>query len=214
MTGKRLNMPAGEEGDKILHPIRSIKEVAMSLSRRHFLLLSAAAALPARAATIPRPATPDFSINLPNGSKLPLKQFRGKVVAMTFINTNCPHCQEVTKALTEIQKEYGPKGVQVVMSAMDDNAAVHVPVFIQRFRPSYPVGWNDRDAALDFLQIPVMVPGYVPKMAFIDREGVIRAQYAGEDAFFKTPAASIRAEIDKMLKSAAPARKKSTRKKQ
>lgn len=185
----------------------------MSLSRRHFLVLGVAAALPARAATIPRPAASDFAVSLPNGAKLPLRQFRGKVVAMTFINTNCPHCQEVSKALTEIQKEYGPKGVQVVMSAMDDNAAMFVPGFIQRFRPSYPVGWNERDVALNFLQIPAMVPGYVPKMAFIDREGVIRAQYAGEDAIFKMPAVSIRAELDKLLKPVTPARKKGSSKK-
>ena len=82
----------------------------MSLSRRHFLLLSAAAALPARAATIPRPA-PDFSIVLPDGSKLPLNKYRGKVVGLTFINTNCPHCHEVTQVLSEIQKEYGAKEI-------------------------------------------------------------------------------------------------------
>lgn len=58
----------------------------MSFSRRHFLLLSAAAALPARAATIPRPA-PDFSINMPDGSKLPIRKYRGKLVGLTFINT-------------------------------------------------------------------------------------------------------------------------------
>jgi hypothetical protein len=58
----------------------------MSLSRRHFLAIAAVSALPAGAATIPRPAA-DISINLPGGKKLPIKQFRGKLIGLTFINT-------------------------------------------------------------------------------------------------------------------------------
>jgi cytochrome oxidase Cu insertion factor (SCO1/SenC/PrrC family) len=58
----------------------------MSFSRRYFLAFTAAAAVPAWAAEIPRPS-PDFSINLADGTKLPLNKFRGKVVVMTFIST-------------------------------------------------------------------------------------------------------------------------------
>lgn len=99
------------------------------------------------------------------------------------------------------------------MSAMDEKAAQVLPMYIQRFRPAYPVGWNDRPDVLNFLQIPIMVPGYVPKMAFIDRQGVIQSQYGGEQPFFKDTRASVRTELDKLLKPAAPAKKKSGRKK-
>jgi hypothetical protein len=92
------------------------------------------------------------------------------------------------------------------MAAMDDNAAKVVPAYIQRFKPAYPMGWSDRIEVLGFLQIPIMRPGYVPKMAFIDREGVIRSQYGGDEPFFKHTGASVRAELDKLLK-ASPARR-------
>lgn len=58
----------------------------MSFSRRYFLAFTAAAAVPAWAAEVPRPS-PDFGINMPDGTKLPLKKYRGKVVVMTFIST-------------------------------------------------------------------------------------------------------------------------------
>jgi hypothetical protein len=103
--------------------------------------------------------------------------------------------------------------VQIVMAAMDDNGSLVVPPFVQRFRPTYPLGWIDRFEALNFLQVPVMMPGYVPKMAFIDREGVVRSQYGGEQPFFKNTAASVRDELDKLLKAAQPARKAPARKK-
>ncbi len=172
---------------------------------------STAAGAPAantRAASkTPRPA-PDFSINLPDGSKLPVEQFRGKIVPLIFIGTTCPHCQEVTRDLNEIQREYGPKGVQILMAAMDEKAPALVPAYIQRFQPAYPMGWAPHQDALAFMQVSLVAPGYVPKVAFIDRNGVIRSQYGGEEPFFKNAAASFRAELDRLLKEPAGTGKK------
>jgi hypothetical protein len=58
----------------------------MTFSRRCFLASAAAASVPAWGADVPRPA-PDFSVLMLDGSKLPLKTFRGKILVMTFINT-------------------------------------------------------------------------------------------------------------------------------
>ena len=77
-------MGAAEEGTNSRMAIRSIKESVMPLSRRAFLL--SAAALPVWAVDVPRPSQ-DFSIDMPDGTKLPIKSFRGKVVALAFIST-------------------------------------------------------------------------------------------------------------------------------
>ena len=58
----------------------------MPFSRRSFFACAAAAAVPAWAADVPRPS-PDFSINMPDGGKLAVKSYRGKVVVLTFIST-------------------------------------------------------------------------------------------------------------------------------
>lgn len=159
------------------------------------------------AAVIPRPA-PEFSVNLPNGSKTSIQELRGKVVPLIFVSTTCPHCHEVTRELNEIQREYGPKGVQIVMAAMDEKAPEVVQAYIQRFQPAYPMGWVPHQDALAFMQISLMAPGYVPKVAFIDRKGIIRSQYGGEEDFFKDAAKSFRAELDKLLGEPAGGKRK------
>jgi hypothetical protein len=95
-----------------------------------------------------------------------------------------------------------------------------VPEFIQRFRPGFPVGWNYPADILNYLQIPVVSAGYVPKMAFIDREGMIRAQHGAGmtvDPYFERPGVTIRATLEELLKAApkkaAPKKAAPTKKK-
>lgn len=94
------------------------------------------------------------------------------------------------------------------MSAFEDDAAKAVPKFIQMYRPNYPVGWNDRAEVLTYMDVWIMTPGYVPKMVFIDKWGRIQAQYEGQDAFFREEEKNIRAELDKVLTAAPPAKAK------
>ncbi|MBZ5594057.1 MAG: TlpA family protein disulfide reductase [Acidobacteriia bacterium] len=154
------------------------------------------------AADIPRPS-PDFVINLNDGSQLHLSQYRGKVVVLAFILTYCPHCQFTAQTLSGLQKEYGPQGIQVVASAIDPMASMKVPDFIKQFQPGYPVGSNEHDAAVTYLQHPVMFRMMMPQLVFIDRKGTIRAQYAGDDEKFfdkATQEKNIREVIEPLLK--------------
>ncbi len=95
-------------------------------------------------------------------------------------------------------------------------AGATVPRFIQRFQPTFPVGYNAPADVLNYLQVPVVTPGYVPKMVFIDRAGVIREEHgAGStvDPYFEKPAETIRATLEQLLKAAAPAAHKGKKKK-
>jgi cytochrome oxidase Cu insertion factor (SCO1/SenC/PrrC family) len=154
------------------------------------------------AANIPRPS-PDFAIGLNDGTQLHLSQYQGKVVVVAFILTYCPHCQLTAQILSKLQKEYGPRGLQVVASAVDPMASMKVPDFIKQFQPGFPVGFNDHTAAVDYLQHPVMFRLLMPQVAFIDRKGNIRAQYGGDDEKFFDKAEqekNIREVIEPLLK--------------
>jgi hypothetical protein len=76
-----------------------------------------------------------------------------------------------------------------------------MPRYIAAFQPNHPVGWVDRTIAMNYLQISFMKPGYVPKAVFLDRKGVIRAQFDGDSEFFKSEAPNIKAQLDKLLGS-------------
>lgn len=150
--------------------------------RRLFPLLLCVASL-AAGAEIPRPS-PDFAVDLNNGRQIHVSEYKGKVVVLAFILTTCPHCQFTSRVLTKLQHEYGTHGFQVIASAINDMANMLVPDFIKDFQPAYPVGFNQREAAEDYLQHPVMFRLLMPQVVVIDRKGTIRAQYAGDDKFF------------------------------
>lgn len=175
--------------------------------QRRQLLTMASGALVApvlSGATVPRPS-PDITIQLPNGGTVSPQQHRGRVVALAFISSTCPHCQKLTQILNGIQNEFGPRGVQVLETDFTEGAARQVPNLIRQYQPTYPLGWCDRDAAMRYLEISLMMPGYVPKLVFIDRTGTIRAQYDGSDPFFKNEVPNIKAKLEELLNEKPPA---------
>jgi hypothetical protein len=111
--------------------------------------------------------------------------------------------------LSGIEKDLGPKGFAVVEAAVNDNP--DVPGFIQKYGANFPVGTTGGLGALEYMQWPPSQRPLVPLMAFIDRTGVIRAQYTGYDtAFFGDDLEkNIRAEAEKLLKEGAPRATKS-----
>src|SRR5712671_6859738 len=83
-----------------------------------FLLIQAA---PASTPPVPRPAK-ELTIDQGGGRTSLLSQYRGKVCVIQFLFTTCPHCQALSKVLTRLQGELGPKGVQMLGVAFDDGA--------------------------------------------------------------------------------------------
>ena len=166
------------------------------------IFLLAAFAWTAPAADTARPSPP-FTIQRVGAPPLRLSQYRGKVVALAFIYTSCSHCQQLTTELNLIARDYASRGVQFLECAFNDDAVAAMPEFLQRFTPPFPVGLASNAAVMAYLQHSVIDPRplFVPHMVFLDRAGVIRADYPAEDAFFANANANIRAQLDKMLKA-------------
>jgi len=159
----------------------------------------------ATAADLPRPS-PDFAITMLGGQPIHLSQYKGKVCALAFILTTCPHCQKTVGILSTMQNEFGPRGFQVLASATEDMAAMNLPDFIKRFQPSFPVGFSSRSVVEEYLQHPSIFVMMMPQLVFIDRQGVIWAQYAGNDKFFaEDQDKHIREQIEALLKEAPAA---------
>ena len=111
--------------------------------------------------------------------------------------------------MSGIEKDLGPKGFAVVEAAVNENP--DVPGFIQRFQPPFPIGTANGDAALKYLQWPQEQRPLVPLMMFIDRQGMVRAQYSGlDEKFFDDQQDQhIREVAEKLLaEGAGPAAKK------
>ena len=167
-----------------------------------FGALLAAAQPPQQAKQQPK----TFKILRPNNEPpLTLSSYRGKVVALIFILTTCPHCQEFTRELIPIANEYSPRGVRFLECAVNPEAAESVPGFVRQFKPPFPVGYNTQAAVAEYLQRSM---SYLPHAVFLNRAGKIVGDYAGDSDFMTHAAENTRAELDKLLKPAAPAGKK------
>jgi thiol-disulfide isomerase/thioredoxin len=153
------------------------------------------------AAEVARPAPP-LSFTTPAGKTMNVSDFKGKVLAVEIMSTTCPHCQEGARILSKLYTELGKKGFQPVGVAINDNP--DVPSFIRTYGVNFPVGTGARDQALAFLEHSMMKPFYFPQLVFVDRNGVIRAQYAGTDSFLQTnEEANIRKMVEKLLSEGA-----------
>jgi thiol-disulfide isomerase/thioredoxin len=173
----------------------------MKLFRALTALTLMSVAMPfARAANLPRPS-PDFGINVGQGKQLRISQYKGKTVVVAFILTYCSHCQKAVQVLSKMQQEYGPRGLQVLASATEDMAAAALPGFLRQFAPPFPVGLNTTAEFIDYMQHPVMLQLYMPGLVFIDKDGIIRAQYEGRDDFLAEGSLekNFRTEIEKLL---------------
>ena len=147
--------------------------------------------------------TPEFVVNLVDGQQRLLSSLRGKTVVIAFLFTICPHCQKTADVLEKVQEEYAEKGVQVLSVSFDQGAQSRVKEFSEKLNLHYPCGYSTQNQVLEFLQIPINEPYFVPALVFIDRSGTIRSEYVGDDAFLSRQEINIRAELEKILHGGA-----------
>lgn len=143
----------------------------MTRSRFLNLLTSAAFIWSARSETVAH-RSPEFAFNMPGQGQKLLSQYRGKVVALEFILTTCPHCQAASRVMNEMQERYGLKGFQAIDVAIDPNADLLVENFAKEYQVKFPVGWVSIAQMMSYMGFegrPV-----VPQLVLIDRAGDVR----------------------------------------
>lgn len=127
---------------------------------------------------------PELAFTIPGEGEKLLSQYRGKVVALEFILTTCPHCQAASRDLTKYQQEMGKRGLQVIdlaINALDDmrkpnEAEEMVTAFSRNFQVGFPVGYVPRPQMLTFLGVLTNERMVVPQLVLIDRKGFIHYQ--------------------------------------
>jgi len=171
----------------------------------------------AAAGQIPRPAPEiEFAPVTGGSGTMRLSQFRGKVVALEFLLTTCPGCKHSGRILAKLQREYGPRGFQVIGLAVDPGAAPRIPVFAAETGALFPIAMYNDASARNYLQVPMMLRMAYPQLAFIDRKGVLREHFKAEDPRMSAAVEeeNIRKVVEQLLaeggaaKTAAPRKKK------
>ena len=151
------------------------------------------------AADLPREAPP-LKFTTIDGRAMSLEDLKGKVVAVMFFQTTCPHCQQTTQILNPIYQQFKDQGFEIVGLAINKSAATDIDEFRNKYGARFPLTVSSGFECKRFAGLSVMAKFYVPYMFFIDRNGQIRHEHQGGDReFYKNQAANIQAELEVLL---------------
>ena len=162
------------------------------------ILVSLCLLMSVEGASTPRPLA-DVTVPTPDGKKVHLGQYRGKVMVVALVSTTCDHCIASLQMLSKLQKEYGPQGFQAIGVAANDEAQDSLAGFI-RLQIAFPVGYLDQATTLQVFDFKRDDHPFVPLFMFVDKKGTVRFQYAGKDDFFKSEEKNARLLIEALLK--------------
>ena len=147
-------------------------------------VLSAASA----ASSLPRPA-PNCSLALPQG-RSSIASLSGKVVYVDFWASWCVSCLASFPFMEQMQRELGPKGLQVVGVNLDQKPA-DAQRFLASHHVSFPIAVGTNESCAKQFGVAAM-----PSTFFVDRSGRIRAVHSG---FKPGEAAGIRGMVERLL---------------
>jgi cytochrome c biogenesis protein CcmG/thiol:disulfide interchange protein DsbE len=111
---------------------------------------------------------PDFSLASLEGKTLKLSDFRGKAVLLNFWATWCEPCKIEMPWFVELQKQYGPQGLQVLGVAMDEASPQEIADFAHKMGVNYPIVIGKEAVGDLYGGIP-----YLPSTFYIDRDGKV-----------------------------------------
>src|SRR5579885_3091408 len=111
---------------------------------------------------------PDFTLESLDGKNIQLSGYKGQAVLLNFWATWCGPCKIEMPWFVELQKQYGPEGLQIVGVAMDDAAEQDIAKFAKEMGVNYTVliGKEAVGQAYGGVQ-------FLPETFFIDRSGKV-----------------------------------------
>ena len=130
------------------------------------------------------------------------QDYRGKVVIIDIMSTTCPHCMLLSSTLEQVKQHYGDKIMIMSVVLPPDNGNT-VTKYIQTHKITVPVLFDMGQMTISYFNArPGQGQIQVPHLFLIDKEGMIRNDFAYDDEktrpVFEGP--GLYPEIDKLLK--------------
>ena len=130
-----------------------------------------------------------------------LQDYRGKVLLIEIMSTNCPHCLLLSTTLEKVKGKYGDKIAILSVVLPPDNQET-----IAKYRAvnkiTVPIACDQGQMTISYMMArPGMGHVDVPHLFIIDKSGMIRNDFgynADQRSIFEGP--GLFAEIDKLLK--------------
>lgn len=121
------------------------------------------------------PPAPDFALQSVSGETVHLADLRGKVVFLNFWATWCAPCKIMAPWLVEMQNQYGPRGLQIIGVALDEDATkVEIGESADSMRINYLVLIGTTKMANAYGGVPAL-----PMSFIVGRDGRIISRITG-----------------------------------
>jgi peroxiredoxin len=162
------------------------------------LLLCAAALLAGEQAGRRAPgfALPDSNMRFHD-----LADYRGKIVILEFMQTDCAHCAEFAPALNQVQKQYGDKVQILAVAFAGHDDAAKTDRYAAAHDILYPILFDQGQMEYSYVRKNTVEN---PCVFLIDGNGVIRNDFEyGLLTKSVFEGKGLSAEIDKILNSNA-----------
>lgn len=113
---------------------------------------------------------PGFELPDLEGNPQNLSSFRGKAVVLNFWASWCAPCRTEIPWFIDFQREYGPRGLQIIGVSMDDEGRDAIDSFVRRAGIDYVVLLGDSHVSTLYGGLDVL-----PKTYYISRRGDVIA---------------------------------------
>jgi thiol-disulfide isomerase/thioredoxin len=155
---------------------------------------------PAQAPAAAPASNSALSFKAYGGRDIAIEDYKGKVVMVMFLSTDCPHCQTTARILAPIYRQYQAKGVEFLGLAVNPSAAQNLPAFVSQYGVEFPIGLGTSMQWYSFAKVSMMKTPYVPHVVFVGKDGKVAENHPGDDtAFWQDQGTNIAAALDRLL---------------
>ena len=135
--------------------------------------------------------------------------YRGKVLIIDIMQSNCPHCADFARVLEKVKAKYGAQ-VAILSITNPPDSQQAVGEFKRKHNVTVPILYDCGQVAGSYLKITPQRPSFnIPHVFLIDRQGIIRNDFGyGPLTANIFEGDGIFAEIDKLLGGSQSAGKK------
>ncbi|MCG8648586.1 MAG: TlpA family protein disulfide reductase, partial [Pirellulales bacterium] len=118
-------------------------------------------------------AAPEIKLDMLDGERFVLSQYKGQVVVLDFWATWCAPCMQTMPLVEEAMAEFDPEQVRLVSVNLEESAD-HIRAVMERHKLSMPVALDIDGVAAGRYQARA-----IPQMVIVDQTGKIARLYVG-----------------------------------
>jgi peroxiredoxin len=142
---------------------------------------------------------PGFSLADSHFQQHDPQDYRGKVLLLDIMATNCPTCMKLAETLVELKAKYRDRiGLLSIVTLPDNQSTANK--FAAEYKVTWPILFDSGQVIMSYLKVTPSNPQvHFPHLFIIDATGNIKNDFAGTDDKVLT-VDGLSAEIDKLTK--------------